>query len=204
VSSLEATLRRVARDLDARGRRWALIGGLAVSARAEPRTTRDVDIVVEVTNDSDAESLVLDLQASGFRVIAAIEQDTAHRLATTRLVAQGGTSRGVVVDLLFASSGIEAEVARGADSIEVLSGLRIPVARIGHLMALKVLARDDRRRPQDLDDLRALLRESTAADLTDAREALCAIEERGYHRERRLTELFEAFLRDERPSDFRS
>jgi hypothetical protein len=55
-----------------------------------------------------------------------------------------------------------------------------------------------------LDDLRALLRESTAADLTDAREALCAIEERGYHRERRLTELFEAFLRDERPSDFRS
>jgi hypothetical protein len=82
--------------------------------------------------------------------------------------------------------------------------LRIPVARIGHLMALKVLARDDRRRPQDLDDLRALLRESTAADLTDAREALCAIEERGYHRERRLTELFEAFLRDERPSDFRS
>ncbi len=204
MSSLEATLRRVARDLDARGRRWALIGGLAVSARAEPRTTRDVDIVVEVSNDSDAESLVLDLQASGFRVIAAIEQDTAHRLATTRLVAQGGTSRGVVVDLLFASSGIEAEVARGADSIEVLSGLRIPVARIGHLMALKVLARDDRRRPQDLDDLRALLRESTAADLTDARKALCAIEERGYHRERRLTELFEAFLRDERPSDSRS
>jgi predicted nucleotidyltransferase len=198
VNSLEAALRRIASDLDARGRRWALIGGLAVSARAEPRTTRDVDIVVEVLSDSDAESLVLDLQVSGFRVIAAIEQDSAHRLATTRLVAQGGTSRGVVVDLLFASSGIEAEVARGADSIEVLSGLTIPVARIGHLMALKLLARDDRRRPQDLDDLRSLLRESTAADLADAREALCAIEARGYHRERRLSESFEAFLRDER------
>ena len=198
MNSLEAALRRIASDLDARGRRWALIGGLAVSARAEPRTTRDVDIVVEVLSDSDAESLVLDLQVSGFRVIAAIEQDSAHRLATTRLVAQGGTSRGVVVDLLFASSGIEAEVARGADSIEVLSGLTIPVARIGHLMALKLLARDDRRRPQDLDDLRSLLRESTAADLADAREALCAIEARGYHRERRLSESFEAFLRDER------
>ena len=198
MNSLEAALRRIASDLDARGRRWALIGGLAVSARAEPRTTRDVDIVVEVSSDSDAESLVLDLQVSGFRVIAAIEQDSAHRLATTRLVAQGGTSRGVVVDLLFASSGIEAEVARGADSIEVLSGLTIPVARIGHLMALKLLARDDRRRPQDLDDLRSLLRESTAADLADAREALCAIEARGYHRERRLSESFEAFLRDER------
>jgi hypothetical protein len=36
----------------------------------------------------------------------------------------------------------------------------VPVARIGHLMALKVLARDDRRRPQDFDDLRALRREA--------------------------------------------
>jgi predicted nucleotidyltransferase len=198
VNSLEAALRRIAGDLDVRGRRWALVGGLAVSARAEPRTTRDVDVVIDVLGDSDAESLVLDLQASGFRVVATVEQDTVHRLATARLVAPGGTARGVVVDLLFASSGIEPEVARGAESIEVLSGLRIPVARVGHLMALKLLARDDRRRPQDLDDLRSLLREATAADLVDAKEALLTIEARGYHRERRLTESFEAFLREER------
>ena len=199
VNSLEAALRAGrASDLDTRGRRWALIGGLAVSARAEPRTTRDVDVVVEVTDDADAKALVLDLQANGFRVVAAIEQDNVHRLATARLVAPGGTVRGVVVDLLFASSGIEAEVARGADSIEVLSGLRIPVARVGHLMALKVLARDDRRRPQDVDDLRSLLRESTPADLVDARQALLAIEARGYHRERRLTEALETFLKDEK------
>jgi hypothetical protein len=198
VNSLEAALRRIATDLDARGRRWALVGGLAVSARAEPRTTRDVDVVVEVRDDSDAESLVLDLQTTGFRVLAAVEQENVHRLATTRLAAPGGAARGVVVDLLFASSGIETEVARGADSIEVLPGLRIPVARVGHLMALKLLARDDRRRPQDLDDLRALLRESTPADLAEAKDALLAIEARGYHRERRLTESLEAFLRDEK------
>jgi predicted nucleotidyltransferase len=199
VNSLEAALRRIASDLDARGRRWALVGGLAVSARAEPRTTRDVDVVVEVTNDSDAESLVLDLQATGFEVLAAVEQDNVGRLATARLVAPGGTARGVVVDLLFASSGIEFEVARGAESIEILPGLRIPVARVGHLMALKLLARDDRRRPQDFDDLRALLRESTPADLVLAKQSLLAIEARGYHRDRRLSDLFEAFLRDEKP-----
>jgi len=169
-----------------------------VSARAEPRTTRDVDVVVEVVNDGDAESLVRDLQSAGFQVLAAVEQDTVRRLATARLVAPGGTARGVVVDLLFASSGIEHEVARGAESIEVLSGLRIPVARVGHLMALKLLARDDRTRPQDLDDLRSLLREATAADLAELKESLLAIEARGYHRERRLTELLEAFLREEK------
>jgi hypothetical protein len=168
-----------------------------VSARAEPRTTRDVDVVVDVRDDADAEALVLDLQTGGFRVLAAVEQDNAHRLATARLVAPGGTERGVVIDLLFASSGIEPEVARGADAIEVLAGLRIPVARIGHLMALKLLARDDRRRPQDLDDLRSLLRESTEADLVEARQAVRAIEARGYHRERQLAESLETFLREE-------
>jgi hypothetical protein len=74
VNSLEAALRRIAGELDARGRRWALVGGLAVSARAEPRTTRDVDVVVDVRDDADAESLVLDLQAGGFRVLAVVEQ----------------------------------------------------------------------------------------------------------------------------------
>ena len=132
-----------------------------------------MDVVVDVRDDADAESLVLDLQAGGFRVLAVVEQDTVHRLATARLVAPGGTGRGVVVDLLFASSGIESEVARGADRLEVLAGLHIPVARLGHLMALKLLARDDRRRPQDLDDLRYLLRESTEADFVEARQA-CA------------------------------
>src|SRR5262249_40059611 len=155
-------------------------------------------VVVEVRDDVDAESLVLDLQASGFGVAAAVEQDHVHRLATVRLVAPGGTARGVVVDLLFASSGIEPEVARGADSIEVLAGLHIPVARVGHLIALKLLARDDRRRPQDLDDLRSLLRESTGVDLDEARQAVRAIEARGYHRQRPLADSLETFLRDEK------
>lgn len=61
MSALEAALRRVAGELDARGRRWGLVGGLAVSARAEPRITRDVDVVVDVRDDADAEALVLDL-----------------------------------------------------------------------------------------------------------------------------------------------
>jgi hypothetical protein len=38
LNPVEATLRRIAEDLGAAGWRWALIGGLAVSARAEPRS----------------------------------------------------------------------------------------------------------------------------------------------------------------------
>lgn len=51
------------------------------------------------------------------------------------------------------------------EDLEMVPGLRVPVARIGHLMALKILARNDRDRPQDLDDLRALLLETEPATL---------------------------------------
>lgn len=59
-----------------------------------------------------------------------------------------------MLDVLFASSGIESEVVGSAELLEVLPGLTVPVARIGHLIALKVLSRDDRDRHQDIADLR--------------------------------------------------
>jgi hypothetical protein len=101
---------------------------------------------------------------------------------------------GVVVDLLFASSGIEVEVVRGAETLEIVAGLAAPVASIGHLLALKVLARDDRHRPQDLDDIRALLAESSPEDLAEARAALQLIEARGFQRGRRLSDDFEGLV----------
>jgi hypothetical protein len=62
----------------------------------------------------------------------------------------------------------------------------MPVARIGHLIALKVLSRDDTRRPQDLVDLRALLRVASPEEQQRARDALGLIAARGYHRGRDL------------------
>jgi predicted nucleotidyltransferase len=197
VNALEAALRRIAGELAATKRNWALVGGLAVSARAEPRTTRDVDVVVGVEDDADAERLVLLLQAKGFRVLVALEQQAVNRLATVRVVSPGSSEQGVVVDLLFASSGIERDIASRAENLEILPGLVVPVARISDLMALKVLARDDRRRPQDLDDLRALLREAEETDIAATERALQDIEARGYHRDRRLLELFDVCRKEE-------
>jgi predicted nucleotidyltransferase len=104
VNRLEATLSDVVRRLTGLGAECALIGGLAVSARAEPRFTRDVDLAVSVTDDSTAESLVNHFVSKGFVVLALVEQEAAGRLATVRLVPPGQTEEGVVVDLLFASA----------------------------------------------------------------------------------------------------
>jgi Nucleotidyl transferase AbiEii toxin, Type IV TA system len=115
LTRIEATLARAAADLDALGRRWALVGGFAVSARTEPRFTRDADLAVQVTDDRDAEALVRSLQDRGYRVLSAVEQEATGRLATIRLAPQWQTGSGVVVDLLFASSGIEREVVAAAE-----------------------------------------------------------------------------------------
>jgi predicted nucleotidyltransferase len=197
MNPLEAALRSIASELDGRGLRWALVGGLAVTARAEPRTTRDVDVAVSVPDDAAGERLVFSLSASGWDVTATVEQNAAGRLATARLRPPlDRRSRGVVVDLLFASSGIETEVAVAAEAIEVLPGLLVPVATLGHLLALKVLARDDRSRPRDAEDLRALFAEATDLDREIARAALERITALGFDRGKDLASELDRAIAD--------
>jgi hypothetical protein len=105
-----------------------------------------------------------------------------------------------VIDLLFASSGIEPEIVAEADEIDLLSRLRVRVAATGHLIALKVLARDDVTRPQDAGDLRALLGVASAVEVTRARAAIRLIAERGYHRGRDLEAALERLLRGQHES----
>lgn len=167
-----------------------------MSVRAEPRLTRDADLAVLVTDDRDAEALVSSLQGRRWRVVTAIEQDAAGRLATVRLAAAGAEVSGAVVDLLFASSGIEPEIVAGADLIEAVPGFVVPVARTGHLIALKVLSRDDRTRPQDRVDLAALLSRANSAVLDEARDALSRVTQRGFNRARDLPAALDAALRE--------
>lgn len=54
---------------------------------------------------------------------------------------------------------------------------------LSHLIALKVLSRDDKTRPQDRVDLAALLSRATDDDLAEARALLQLITTRGYHRD---------------------
>jgi hypothetical protein len=82
VNLVEAALRRVESDLRRHGYRWALIGGFAVSARAEPRFTRDVEVMVD--GNAGAEALTRSLLADRYRLLASIEHDEAGRPATMR------------------------------------------------------------------------------------------------------------------------
>lgn len=195
MQRLRAALIRVETDLQACGAAWALIGGLAVSARAEPRTTRDVDVAIAVSSDAEAEAIVRLFLQRGYAVESQLEHEVTGRLATMRLRLPGEERRGggVVVDLLFASSGIEDELVAAAEGLEVMAGAFVPVARTGHLLALKVLAYDPRhpeQRPQDLADIQQLLRVAAAEEIDRAWRGLDLITRRGFGRGR-----------DDRPRD---
>ena len=120
LSRVQSALGRVCADLKRLRCEHALVGGLAVAVRTEPRFTRDADVAVSVADDGEAEALIRELHAVGYRV------------------------------------------------------------------ALKILARDDERRPQDRVDLLALRAQADAATWDLARSALSLITERRFNRGRDL------------------
>lgn len=189
--SVQAALGAAAGALSARGRKFALVGGLAVSIRAEVRFTRDVDFAVAVSSDDDAERLVMGLRADGYQPLASVEHDTQERLATVRLQ----SPQGVKVDLLLASSGIEAEVIARARPTE-LDGLgAVAVARAEELLSLKVLSMTELRL-QDRIDARQLVLCNPDLDLEQVRANLALITQRGFHRDQDLNAKLEALLAD--------
>jgi hypothetical protein len=180
-TKLERALAAAASDLAAEGKQFALVGGLAVSVRAEVRFTRDVDLAVAVDDDTEAESLVYALTGRGYTTIASVEHEAQARLATIRL----RSLQGVKVDLLFASSGIERETIERATVVALPSIAALPIARAEELLSLKVLSMSDDRL-QDRIDARNLLRINADLDLDCVRENLRLVAERGYARKQDL------------------
>jgi hypothetical protein len=150
-------------------RKYALVGGLAVSVRAEVRFTRDIDLAVGVSDDADAEHLIFALQNRGYQPIATVEHDVRKRLSTIRLL----SPQKIKVDLLFASSGIEPEAIDRATAVPLPQVGDIPVAAAEELLArpnrcpatvgVQPVARHCSRSWRSDFDLRARLRPRRAA-----------------------------------------
>lgn len=174
ASAPERALASIADELTSRGRQFALVGGLAVSVRAEVRFTRDVDIVVLVTSDADAEVLVRDLP--GYKPIAVVEHESVQRLSTVRLEGP----EGVVVDLLFASSGLEEEIVSRAEPMDLPNVGTVPVARAEELVAMKILSMRDSRLKDRMDAEQILA--VGGVDLDVVRADLALIRARGFDR----------------------
>jgi hypothetical protein len=137
----------VSRFLDERGYRHAVIGGVALAAYGLPRTTVDLDLVVE---SSAQEDLIGFLDAMGYHTLHRSTGYSNHRHSDLRW---GNIDfvylKGETADEIFS----ECRRARGPRDLPVL------LPKPEHLAALKVVAmkNDPSRSFQDMADIRFLL-----------------------------------------------
>lgn len=149
-----------------------------------------------VDDDADAENLVRALASAQYRSLAVVEHEIARRLSTVRLAAP----EGVVVDLLFASTGLEREIAMRAEPMELPDVGMVPVARAEELLAMKILSMRDARLQDRLDAQRLV--EVGELDIGAVRADLALIRERGFDRgqdlEAKLASVLDAVARNSR------
>ena len=95
----------------------------------------DLDLAISVASDEQPESLTFKLIKRGARLEFTLDQDEQKRLSMVSLKLDPTSHTSI--DLLFASSGIEAEITQSAELLEVFPNIIIPVASLSHLAALK-------------------------------------------------------------------
>jgi predicted nucleotidyltransferase len=199
VADLLAQLRQAYTDLCALDGRCALVGGFAYGLHVEPRMTKDLDFAIGVNDDKEAEDLMRVLHRRGYQIAQLLEHAELGRLSTLRLRLPQSTAATADVDLLFASCGIEPEIVNDAIEFVIAGAGTIRVARIGHLIAMKLLSESDER-PNDRSDLHGLARAATKSELDAARHAVHLIESRAFHRGRDLPTALERLIAATRAS----
>jgi hypothetical protein len=146
MTELEAALLEVAMALDTCGLPYVLIGGLAVAALGEPRTTLDVD--VSVWTEPEGLDLAVNCLSGHLRPLP----PKPHDFVRERRVLPVVTSNGVRADIIFSSLAVERETIRRGIPKQV-AGSEIRVASVEDMLLMKLVSE----REKDLADARALL-----------------------------------------------
>lgn len=143
-----ATIRRLVRALDQLRVPYAIIGGVAVSIRATPRFTEDVDAVVWA-GEGDWEALLCGLQEQGLQ--ARPNDPIAFARRNRLLLLEDEDS--VEVDLSLGALPFEEELIESADLVEIMPNLTARIATAEALVIMKAIAW----RPKDLLDIREIV-----------------------------------------------
>lgn len=142
-----AVLRSVRSLLEEHGYRYALIGGLAMAAYGLPRTTLDLDLVVDAAAQ---DALVRGLEELGY--------ETLHRSAGYSNHAHDDPAMGRV-DLVYVRDETAEKLFAARREVPGPAGRTIAIPSPEHLAAMKVLAmkNDPARTFQELGDIRHLI-----------------------------------------------
>jgi hypothetical protein len=138
----EADLIALCRELNQRGAKYLVVGGLAVIAAGLPRTTADVDLMVAV----DAEN-----EAKIYAALATLPDNAVRELQPGELARYTVVRVGdeILVDLMRSAGGIDYAEAANHIVVRELGGVAVPFASPRLLWRMKSVAH----REKDLGDL---------------------------------------------------
>lgn len=141
------TLAEIASFLEENNLDYALIGGLALAAYGHPRTTLDIDLVVEYEHQ---DQIIDFMESRGFTTLHRSEGYSNHLHADVRFGR---------VDFVYVRGETAAKLFRNRTYVDSPGGLRVPVPKPEHLIAMKVLAmkNDPERTFQEMADIRILM-----------------------------------------------
>lgn len=123
--------------------KYLVIGGYAVSVHGYPRSTKDMDVCIEIS-ESNAAKMVNVINDFGFSSLHLTKEDFMHENYITQLGYEP-----VRIDILNDLSGIDFETAW--KNKKVVNMLDVPVNFIGYNELMKV--KENAGRPQDLADI---------------------------------------------------
>jgi hypothetical protein len=189
--ALEAIFWRAVDELEALEARFAVVGGIAIGARIEPRTTKDIDFAIAVEDDAEAEAFVFALRRRGFVVDSLFQRDDG-RIGTVRT--WHPRAPGILIDFLCATSRIEPEIVAASTPEPIRLDRRAPVATEPHLLAMKIKAG----RKKDAADIESLIQRASQASLKRAEHALRLMQSRGADPKRDLVAELRSAVRDVR------
>ncbi|MBK9070496.1 MAG: nucleotidyl transferase AbiEii/AbiGii toxin family protein [Myxococcales bacterium] len=165
--------------LDTVGQPYSVIGGMAVIAHGQARTTQDIDLAWVPTGPTAAAKLLAAAKAYGFAPRIKNAAAFAEQNLVLLVVHQ---PTGVPIDISFAMQEFELRAARNAKRRK-LFGVAIPVVGLSDLIIYKMIAA----RTQDVADVEMLL---TSNDIIDPKAI------------RRTLREFDALLETDRAGEF--
>lgn len=138
----EADLIALCRELNQRGAKYVVVGGLAIIAAGLPRMTTDVDLMVAVD---------LENEAKVFSALATLPDNAVRELQPGELQIYNIIRVGdeILVDLLRSAGGIDYDEAAKHVVVRELGGVPIPFASPRLLWRMKAVTH----REKDASDL---------------------------------------------------
>ncbi len=148
IEPLHKALVDVTELLKARQFPYAVIGGLAVSLRGEPRVTADVDLVLGITIDAAIDLIPL-LKGTSLEPLFSGVEEVVKRAFILPLRHR---PTGVKVDLAIGLSGFERQAIARAEAMNI-AGQDVLVATAEDLLVMKLFAG----RPRDQQDIEGII-----------------------------------------------